>query len=127
MKSYFLSFFALAILLTTSCNKDDDCVAGNLETTIVGNWRLTLAGATLGEIEFKANGDFIHDDNILIPEQIAGAPVETKTYSVQSNSLFTLRASNSLSFSDFPLTVTSYDCDEIVTNVQGLEYRFKRE
>ena len=129
MKKLFFYLFAAITLTFTACDKDDDCEGDSLETTIIGNWKVFIAGlAEVGEIEFKANGDFTNDENLLIPEEIGGQPVTTKTYSVQSNSMFTLHASNSEGSSDFPLTVTSFECDEIKTNFQGLvEYTFRRQ
>ena len=131
MKNLFFLLLCSITLTFISCGNDDDCNDNDsLENTIVGNWTLYFEGvpAALGDIEFKANGDFVHDENILIPEQVGGATVTSKTYTVQSDDMLTLTATSSAGSNDFPIDVTSFDCDEINLNVQGVvDYELKRK
>ncbi len=127
MKYYLLSLFALTILLTSSCKKDD-CVAGNLETVIVGEWNVTVL-IPVGSVEFKANGDLIDPDNALLDEEVNGVTLNKKSYVVVSNSLLRLRAENDINadFVVYDVDITSYECDEIVFDVLGVEGRLSRK
>lgn len=126
MKYYLLSLFTLTILLTTSCKKDD-CVAGSLETVIVGEWNVTVLGLPAGSVEFEANGNLIDPDGALLDEEINGVALDDKSYEVNSNTSLTLRAENNSDFVEYDVDVTSYDCDEIVFDLLGFEGKLNRK
>jgi len=127
MKSYFLSFFALAILLTTSC-KDDDCVAGNLETVIVGEWKVSVGVLPVGDVEFEANGDLIDPSGVLIDGEVGGGVIlDHKSYNVESNSRFSVRADNGTDFVEYDIDVNEYTCDEIIMVALGTELKLTRK
>ena len=126
MKNLLFVLAAFSIILS-SCKKDD-CVAGELDTVIVGTWDVNALGINTGEVEFKANGDLVDVDDTLIGGEIGGQPFDIKTYVVNSNSLVTLRAENASGGSiEYELDITSYDCDKIEFDFGGIPGTFERD
>lgn len=126
MKNFFFLLLCSMIIAISACG-DDDCEPGQLETNIVGEWNVTLSGLTFATVEFRANGDFIDQSGYLVPDTILGLPVESKTYSVPSDTTITLTAGSSFGNLDYNVDVLSYTCDDVTVNVQGTEYILKRE
>lgn len=126
MKNLFFLLFSAMILSLSACDKNEDCEPGELNTNIVGEWNVTLQGISLAQVEFRANGDFVDQSGFLVPDEIAGITVENKTYTIPSNVVITMIASNSLGSVDYDVDVVSYTCDEIVVNVNSEEYILKR-
>jgi hypothetical protein len=124
MKTLFFSLLT-ALLVISCCKKDEECMPGNLDTNIIGQWTVTSTGFTLGDVEFKANGDLIDVNNILAGGTVGGITLDQKTYSVQDNANFTIRAGNGTDFLDYFFTVQSYTCDEINLNVTGFGFDAK--
>lgn len=126
MKNLFFLLIASMLLITIACDKNKDCDAGQLSTNIVGEWNITFAGVAIAQVEFRANGDLIDPLGLLVPDLIGGVVVDEKTYVVQSNTLIRLTGSNSMGSVNYDVDVSSYDCDEVVVDVQGTEYTLKR-
>lgn len=127
MKNLLVVFAALLIILS-SCNKDEDCVAGDLDTNIVGTWDVIAVGTNTGQVEFKANGDLVDPDDALIGGESGGQPFDIKTYVVSSNSLLTLKAENNLGGSvEYDLDITNYDCDKIEFELLGFTGSLNRD
>jgi hypothetical protein len=121
---YLLTFFTLIFL--NAC-KDDDCVAGDLDATIVGEWKVTILGIAAGDIEFQSDGTLVDADEAIINNEIGGQPVTEKTYTVNSNSSITVTAANSTGSVSTDLDVHSYTCDEIDMDILGLNATLKRK
>jgi len=128
MKSILFSMLCLLFVVSSSCKKDD-CVAGNLDTNIVGSWEVKALGQNLGDVTFHANGTLDDPDDVLIGGELSGEILDVKTFSVGSNSVFTVRAENGNSTATLELDydVTSYNCDEIVIDVLGFESTMSRK
>ena len=128
MKNLFFLLISASLLTLMSCDKDEDCNPGSLETNIVGEWNVTITGLPLPvvQVEFRANGDLVDQSGVLVEDVILGMTVESKTYSVPSDTIITLTASNSLGSLDYNVDVVSYTCDEIIVIDQGTEYTLKR-
>jgi hypothetical protein len=126
MKSYILSFLTLTILLTTAC-KDDDCVAGSLETVIVGEWTVSVGSLSVGDVEFEANGNLIDPNGILIDGDVGGGVfLNNKSYNVESNSRFSVRADNGVDFVEYDIDVSDFNCDEIFMESLGANLKLSR-
>jgi hypothetical protein len=126
MKNLFFLLISALILSLSACDKDEDCEPGELNTNIVGEWNVKLEGLSLAQVEFRANGDFVDQSGFLVPDEIAGITVETKTYTIPSNVVIRMIASNSLGSVNYDVDVISYTCDEIVVDVNGTEYTLER-
>ena len=114
------------VLSLSSCDKNEDCEPGELSTNIVGEWNVTLQGISLAQVEFRANGDFVDQSGYLVPDEIGGITVETKTYTIPSNTMIRMIAGNSFGSVNYDVDVASYTCDEITVDIQGEEYILKR-
>ena len=126
MKTILFSLITASLILL-SCNKDDDCTPGTLETTIVGEWGVTTLGIPAGDVEFHANGELTDNDDALIAGEVGGVILDQKSYTVNSNSSFTLRAENGANFIEYDVDVISYTCDEIKIEVSGISATMKRK
>ncbi|HZV71015.1 MAG TPA: hypothetical protein VFG10_15780 [Saprospiraceae bacterium] len=128
MKSLLFTMLCLLFVVSSSCKKDD-CVPGNLDTTIVGSWSVKALGLSLGDVQFHANGTLTDPDDVLIGGEVGGEVLSVKTYTVGSNTAFNVRAENASGSSslDFDYDVTSYNCDEIVLDVIGIETTMSRK
>ncbi len=122
MKNLVYFFLALTLILTSSCKKDEECVATDLGTTIVGEWNVSAVGLPAGSVEFNANGTLIDSGNTLTLGEIGGITLDKKTYAVVSNSMFTVRAENSSNpavFLTYNVDVSSFTCDQMNITVSG--------
>lgn len=126
MKNLFFLLLSALVLSLSSCDKNEDCEPGALNTNIVGEWNVTLEGISLAQVEFRANGDFVDQSGYLVPDVIAGITVEAKTYTIPSDTMIRMIASNSFASVNYDVDVISYTCDEIVVDVNGTEYILKR-
>ena len=104
----YLFLFASSVALT-SCDKDDDCNADNLNSVIVGEWDVTLAGVVLGQVEFQSDGDLVDNTELLLDSEVG----DDLSYTVSGNTSITLRAEDATSFQEDTYTVTEFDCDEV--------------
>lgn len=102
-------FFLFATVALTSCKKDENCNAGSLSSVIVGEWNVTVLGVVAGDVEFKSDGDFIDNSEILVDSEIG----DDLSYTVSGNTSITLRAEDATSFQEDTYTVTEFDCDEV--------------
>lgn len=128
MKNQFLlSLLSLTLLfLFTSCDKDDDCTPGLLESVIVGEWRVTDGGFTSGNVEFHADGTFTDEDEALVFNTIGATDVIEFTYVVDSQSQLRIRANIGTDIIDYIVQIFSFDCDEVELSISGLNYTLKR-
>ena len=128
MKSLLFSTLCLLFVVSSSCKKDD-CVPGNLETNIIGTWEVKSIGQDLGEVTFHSNGTLTDPDDALIGGEAGGVTLDKKSFTVGSNSVFTVEAADSGSTTSisFDYDVTSYTCDEIVINSFGFEATLSRK
>lgn len=123
----FLFVLAAFFVILSSCKKDD-CEAGALDTVIVGTWDVIVLGSNTGEVEFKANGDLIDADDILVGGESGGESFNIKSYVVNSDSLLTLKAESvSGSSIEYDLDITSFDCDRIEFDFGGIPGYFDRD
>jgi hypothetical protein len=125
MKNLFFYLLGAALLTFTACDKDD-CNSDDLDTNIVGEWNVQLAGITVGQVEFHANGDIEDVSGVLIDDQIGGITVTSKTYTVPDNSTITLTGANATTSIDTHVSVNSFDCDEIDVTYQGTDLKLRR-
>lgn len=120
--SYFLLLFAIAPLFLTSSCKKDDCTAPALEQNIVGSW--TLITST---VEFRANGQLLDPDGVLIDGEINGTVLDEKSYVVNGEDSFTVRAESGTQFVEFEYTVASNECDVITLSALGFQVEMSRK
>ncbi len=127
MRTILFSFIAAALILS-SCKKDEFCDPGNLDTNIVGTWKVSVIGIPAGKIEFQANGDLVTDPNILTDAYFGSDTLGQKTYVVNADSSVTVTATNNNVVQTSILTVNDYSCDEInVETTGGVAMKFKRK
>ena len=126
MKNLFFYLVGTMLLTLTACDKDDDCNAGDLDTNIVGEWNVQLAGLTIGQVDFNANGTVVDQSGVLIDNQIGGITVTSKTYEVPNNNTITLTGSDGTVSIDTDVDVNSYNCDEIDVSYQGTDLKLRR-
>lgn len=127
MKNLFFLLISASILAFSACDKDDDCEATDLDTTIIGEWTVTAIGLPAGDVEFNANGTFIDENDALIGDEIGGVPVEGKSFVVNSNTSFTVFATQGTNSLEQDVNVTSFTCDEINMEVQGFNFKMTRK
>ena len=118
-----------ASLVLYSCKKDDEgCVPGDLETNIVGRWKVSVLELGAGQIEFHANGDILVDPNILTNAYFGNDTLGPKTYVVNADTSITVTATNNNVVQMSDLEVIDYTCDEInVKTTGGVPLKFKRK
>ena len=104
---FLLAAFILVSL--TSCKKD--CTAPAISENIIGTWRPVLSG---GEVEFKADGTYIDDDDSLLGFESNGVVYDQRTYVINGTTL-TLTVAPPDNSGEFSLEteVTQNECDEI--------------
>jgi hypothetical protein len=125
----FLFLLITASLVLYSCKKDDEgCDPGQLQTNIIGRWKVSVLELGAGQIEFRANGDLLVDPNILTNAYFGNDTLGPKTYIVNSNLSITVTATNNNMVQTSELTVIDYTCDEInVETTGGVPMKFKRK
>ncbi|MEP6794869.1 MAG: hypothetical protein ABJB16_11120 [Saprospiraceae bacterium] len=128
MKSILFTLLSLALIISSSCKKDD-CVPGNLDTNIIGTWNVKALGQDLGVVEFHANGTLIDPDDALIGGESGGQILDVKTFEVLSNVLVRVQAENADHSAAIAAEydITSYTCDDVVMSVFGLEANMSRK
>jgi hypothetical protein len=123
-----LNFFLISSLLIMSiaCNDDDDdpCDAGNLAENIVGSWMISIDDSSGGDVEFKADGTLVDDDDIIVGF-IGGS--DHKHYVVTSNEDFTATAIKDSFMIEAEIYVTKNSCNEIILDNFGLEMKMTRK
>ena len=127
MKNLLFLLLSATLLTFFSCGQDDDCNEDSLENVIVGEWRVTALGLPVGDVEFNANGTFVDEDDLIIDGEIGGVAVDEKTYVVNSNDSFTLRATQGSNAVTQDVDVISFNCDEIDTEIQGFSFKLNRK
>ena len=128
MKNLLYYFLALTLIIATSCDKDDD-KCENLDTAIIGSWEITVFPIAQGDVEFKANGDLIDLDNTFLAAEIGGVSLDKRTYDIETDSTFSVRAESSVSpqlFVEYDVTVRSFTCDEMDITVLGANGTMER-
>ena len=128
MKNQFLLsvLCLLSLFLFTSCEKEDDCTPGLLESVIVGEWSVTDGGFISGNVEFHADGTFADENEALVFNTIGATDVIEFTYVVDSHSQLRIRADIGTDIIDYIVQIFSFDCDEVELSITGLEYTLKR-
>lgn len=111
MKNLLLGLLFISLFL--SCTKEDNCDNTSLATTLIGEWTVSTFGVVLGDVEFLTDGTLIDVDNVLLSDELAGGPVENKTYIVQSDTLMTLQGIKEGQMISFDFQVLSFSCSEV--------------
>ena len=95
---------------------------GSLSSILTGEWKVSSAGFQEGDVEFKSDGTYIDEDEVLVfnPNQ------ETMTYTIDSDVLFRIHV-QLISQVSYNVTVSDYTCDEISLSVSGLDYTLSRK
>lgn len=128
MKNLLYYFLALTMIIATSCDKDDD-KCENLDTAIIGSWEVTVFPIAQGNVEFKANGDLIDTDNTFLAAQVGGVTLDRKTYTIETDSTFSVRAESSVTpqaFVEYDVTVRDFTCDDMSITVLGVNGTMER-
>ena len=127
MKPVFFFLLCLCMIVASSCKKDD-CVAGNLDTNVIGNWSVKALNIDLGNVEFHANGTLIDPDDALIGGESGGQILDVKTFEVLSNTSLRVQAENADHSAAIATEydVTSNTCDEIVITELGIDATMSR-
>jgi len=128
MKTFLIYLVAASVILSSCKKEDEGCNPGQLETNIVGRWKVSVLDIGAGQIEFHANGDLLVDPNILTNAYFGNDTLGPKTYVVNSNMSITVTATNNNVVQMSELTVIDYTCDEInVETTGGVPLKFKRK
>ena len=128
MKHLLYYFLALTLIIATSCEKDED-ECENLDTAIVGSWEVTVFPIAQGDVEFKANGDLIDINNTFLAAQQGGFALDKRTYTIESDSTFSIRAESTVSpqeFVEYDVLVRSFNCDDMSITILGLNGTMER-
>ena len=125
MRNIVLPVIAL-FLLIISCKKDEECNPGHLTNNVIGEWSVAYSSLTLGDIKFEANGTLVDVNNVLFAGGIGGGNFDEKSYIVNSDSSFTVKAVTGPTTYMFDFIVTNYTCDEIDANTSGVEVKLTR-
>jgi hypothetical protein len=126
MKLNFALLFFGGLLIMSACKKDENCPADDLSSVIVGTWSVSAFGQVSGQVEFRADGTLIDQDDVLISGESNGTVLEDKTYTVPSNQLLKVKASKDAQFVEADITVTSFTCDEVELTVFGISATLRR-
>ena len=119
---HFLLLLSLVSLTLTSCDKDDDCTPGSLETVIVGTWNVQYDGDQLGEVQFLEDGTFIDNDEALVFN-----PTDADmSYFVDSETTMRIRVEIGAPV-DFNVQVESFTCDKVNISITGLDKELNRK
>ena len=126
MKILNILLISSLLVLSIACNDDDDdpCDAGNLAENIVGSWIISLDDSSGGEVEFKADGTLVDDDDIIVGF-LGGS--DHKHYVVSSNEEFTATAVKDSFTIESEIYVSKYSCNEINLDNFGLEMKMTRK
>lgn len=127
MKNLLYYFLALTFVVFTACEKDEEC--NDLDTTLVGDWHITVFPIVSGDVEFRANGTLIDTDNTLLDPNIGGVSLDVKTYDVESDSTFSVRAESSINsaiFLEYDVKVNSFTCNDMSVTVNGINGTMER-
>src|SRR5688572_27376037 len=114
-----LSFISLA---SFSCDKDDDCTPGTLESVIVGTWTTQCNGTESCEVQFLEDGTFIDNEEALVFNP-TGANME---YFIDSETMMRIRVVIGTPV-DYIIPVVSKECDEITISIATVEYDLDRK
>lgn len=127
MKLNLMLLFISSMVLLSACKKEEDsCPADDLSSVLVGTWTVSAVGQEIGEVEFKADGTLIDEDDILIAAESNGTILDEKTYTVPSNQLLQVKASKDAQFISADLTVTAFTCDQVNLMVFNIEATLTR-
>jgi hypothetical protein len=117
MKNLFYLLLA-GILVVSACEKDDDCNdPANLASVIVGEWKVD--GDDDDIVEFKADGTFIDDEDLLV----FNLNDTDMTYVVDSPTHIRLQVFPA----EYMVTVSSFDCNTINLTVAGFPYELVKK
>ncbi len=113
MKLIKCSFLLLCLsFIAVSCGDDEeDC--DNLATVMVGTWESANLGT--GDFTFQADGSFVDNTNLLLPDSITN-----KTWATTGNASVAFSGTTpSGATTTAALDVESFDCDNIVLEQSG--------
>ena len=117
-----LFLLSVASLTLLSCDKDDDCTPGTLESVIVGTWNVQFDGDQLGEVQFLEDGTFI--DNA---EALVFNPTDADmSYFVDSETTMRIRVEIGAPV-DFTVQVADFSCDEVNISITNLDKELRRK
>lgn len=120
LKSGLFFFAAFTLISLTSCKKD--CTAPAISENIIGTWDTVLSG---GEVEFKADGTYVDDDDSLFGVEVNGVVYDQRTYTISGTTLtLTVAAPNGGGESSTEFEVTQNECDEMKLQASffGIEF-----
>ena len=123
-KLQFVLMAFIATLVFSSCG--DDCELTTLSEVIVGEWELEI-NDNKGEVEFLVGGALSDPDGILIGGELGGVELDEKSYTVNSETSFTVVAEKGTNMLSLDLDVDSYECDKIILNFTGAQVEMKRK
>jgi len=116
--------FCLAILITSSCEKDKDkpCVPPAFAKNIVGTWQGSMESSPerIDEISFLEGGIFTESDGMLFGKQ--NDPVVTWTAEKDSLKISGKFKNNTTAVYAFSSLTNA--CDSIVLDVEGIDKIF---
>jgi hypothetical protein len=78
-------------VIYSSCSKEskESCTPPVIKENIIGSWRSVTVG---GEVEFKSDGTYVDDDEMLLGVEVNGLKYDQRTYKVNGDVL-TLKVS----------------------------------
>ena len=127
MKLKLMLLCASAILFLTACGKDkENCPSDDLGSVIVGLWDVNALGQAVGQVEFKADGTLIDQNDVLIGGEVNGTTLDEKTYTVPSNQTLKAKAAKGSQFTEVEFDVSNFSCDEVQLTVLGLSATLTR-
>ncbi|MEZ4884976.1 MAG: hypothetical protein R3E32_09655 [Chitinophagales bacterium] len=120
-----LTLLLVVILTFSACSKDDECEVPALSENIIGTWNPQLSG---GEVEFRADGTYIDEDDSLFGFEVNGVVFDDKSYSLDGNTLtLTASPSGGGGSSSVDFEITENNCDEIKLEILGFTETLKRK
>lgn len=121
MKNFLLPLCLVALTLF-SCDKDDDCTPGFLESHIVGTWQLECNILETCEVQFLENGTFIDDSEALVFNPNG----DVMTYTVVSDDQIRITVP-SIGPAQYHINVVDYTCDVLDLEFASIEYHLVRK
>jgi hypothetical protein len=108
------------VTLLVSCKKaNDECVAPNMETNIVGKWSASWNSSSqnICQVEFKQDGTYIEDKDLLLGNHYSPNALWTASKdSLTVSATYSIPATTTYVFS-----IDENSCNEIILDLEGQE------
>ena len=122
MKTLYFIICTLLIVAFAACKKDNDCIAPDLASNIVGSWVVSVNYyGERGDVEFKADGTLIDPSHAILGAGFETGLTAQRFYEVTADTLLYVNAYDNVNFiNDIEYHVLANTCNEIKLDYLGL-------